>query len=201
MISDKSKLAFARFISIIFHPAILILLLPFLLIYRQTGSGFYAIKWQVFSSLFVFLAGFLIYIGERVGVFSDADVTKRKERGKFYAIIGSIVVLYIFIVIVFKGILFVPVIIALGVLFGVLLFSLINHVFKISVHSGVACAFAITIGILYGVNTFFAVIWILPVVLWSRITLKKHTLVEALSGAFLGGFITVVTYFVGKSLL
>lgn len=192
---------FARFVSIIFHPAILILLLPFLVIYRQTESGFYAVKWQVFSSLFVFLAGFLVYLGERVGIFSDADISQRGERNRFYLMITALTVLFIAIVVLLKGILFAPVVIAFGVLFGVSIFAILNHVFKISVHSGVACAFVITVGMLYGLNAFLAVIWILPAVLWARLILKKHTLKDALLGAFLGGFITILTYFIGRSLL
>lgn len=192
---------FAKFISTIFHPAILILFLPFLVIYRQTGSSIYAIKWQIFSSIFVFLGGFLLYLGEKMGVFSDEEISKRTERGKFYGIISSITILYIAIVIVFKGLLFVPVIIALGVLLGVLIFSLVNHVFKISIHSGVASAFVMTVSLLYGTNAFLAAIWILPVVVWARLVLKKHTFIEALSGALVGGVITIGTYFIGKSLL
>lgn len=191
----------ARLVSVIFHPAILILLLPFLVIYSLTESSTYAVKWQIFSSFFVFLAGLLVYIGERIGIFSDADVTKRKERGKFYAIISSVLVLYISIVIILKGILFAPAIIAFGVLFGVLLFSLLNHVFKISIHSGVACAFTISVGLLYGKSAFFATIWIVPLLIWSRLALRKHTLLEAISGGLLGGTIAAATYSIGKNFI
>lgn len=189
---------FAKLVSIIFHPAILIFLLPFLVVYRQTASSLYALKWQMFSALFVFLAGVLVFAGERIGIFSDSDLTKRKERGKFYAIISAIIVLYIAIVIILKGILFAPVVIAFGVLFGVLLFTLLNHLFKISIHSGAACAFVISLGILYGINMFFAVVWIVPLMVWARLVLKKHTLIDAISGGLLGGTITIATYLIGK---
>jgi len=201
MISVELRLAFAKLVSVVFHPAILILLLPFLVIYRQTAGSFYAMKWQIFSSLFVFLAGFLVYLGERVGVFSDADISKRPERDKFYLMITILTVLFMAIAIILEGIIFVPVIIAFGVLFGVLLFAALNHILKISIHSGVMCTFVVTMGLLYGINAFFATIWILPLVIWARVVLKKHSFKDAFWGAFLGAGITLGTFFIGRGLL
>lgn len=192
-------ISFAKIVSIIFHPAILILLLPFLIVYRQTENSLYAVKWQMFSSLFVFLAGFLVLLGERRGIFSDSDLSKRKERGRFYVMVIVLLTFYILIVVLLKGLLIAPVFIGFGALFGVLIFTMLNHFFKISVHTGASCAFVITVGILYGINAFFAVIWILPLIIWARLKLKEHTLWEAVSGATLGGLITIVTYFIGKS--
>jgi len=194
----KLSLTFAKVVSVVFHPAILILLLPFLVVYRQTESSFYALKWQMFSALFVFLAGLLVYLGEKYGIFSDSDLSKRNERNKFYAMIIILLLLYMGVVVFFEGDLSMPVIIGFGALFGVVLFGIINHVFKISLHSGVACVFVITVGILYGINAFFATIGIVPLLIWSRLALKKHTLLEAISGGLLGGTITIATYIIGK---
>lgn len=192
---------FAKLISVIFHPALLILLLPFLVVYRQTESSLYALKWELFSAFFVFLAGFLVFIGEKSGVFSDADITKRNERSKFYTMIIALLLLYIVAVVFFKGIFFPFAIIAFGTLIGVILFTIANHLFKISIHSGAVCAFVISVGIMYGINIFFAVVWILPLMIWARIILKKHTLIEAISGGTLCGIITVITYAVGRNFL
>lgn len=192
---------FAKVVSVVFHPAILILLLPFLVVYRQTESSLYALKWQMFSSLFVFLAGVLVYLGEKSGVFSDPDLTKRNERNKFYAMSIILLLLYIGSVVFFKGIFSLFVVIALGLLFGVVLFAIANHFFKISIHSGVISGFVISLGILYGINIFFVVVWIAPLMIWARLILKKHTLIEAISGGFLGGTITIATYLIGKNYL
>lgn len=192
---------FAKLVSIIFHPAILICLLPFLVVYRQTASSLYAIKWQMFSALFVFLAGLLVFLGEKLGVFSDSDLTKRNERSKFYTIAIILLLLYIGSVVFFKGIFALLVIIGFGALFGIVLFAITNHLFKISIHSGATCSFVISLGILYGINIFFAVVWIVPLVIWSRIMLKKHTIIEAISGGILGGIVTLVTYLIGKNFL
>lgn len=192
---------FARVVSVVFHPAILILLLPFLFVYRQTESSLYAIKWQMFSALFVFLAGVLVYLGEQIGVFSDSDLTKRSERNKFYLMAIILLLLYIGSIVFLKGIFSPFVIIAFGALFGIVLFAIANRFFKISVHSGAICAFVISIGIMYGIKTFFAIVWIAPLMIWARLILKKHTPIEAISGCFLGGTITVATYLIGRNYL
>ena len=192
---------FAQIISVIFHPAILIIFLPFFIIYGQTLNIVYAFKWQIISSCFVFFVGVMVWVGEKRGIFSDADLSKRKERGKFYSIVGIILTAYIILVVVLEGILSTPVIIGFGGLLTILIFSFFNHIFKISVHSGAAAAFASTLGILYGFYVFMIVVWVLPLVIWARLVLKKHTLGEALSGSLIGGIITIVTYFVGRSLM
>lgn len=189
----------AKVVSILLHPALLILLMPFLVVYKQTENSIYALKWEIFSAFFVFLAGILVFFGERSGVFSDADLTKRNERYKFYLMVITLLLLYIAVVVFFKGIFSPFVIIALGTFIGVIIFTIANHLFKISIHSGVVCALVMSVGILYGLNAFFAIVWIVPLMIWARVVLKRHTIAEAISGGTLGGLITVLTYFVGRN--
>lgn len=191
----------ARLVSIVIHPAILILAMPFLVVYRQTESSFYALKWQIFSAGFVLFAGFLVLLGERLKIFSDSDLSKKGERYRFYTMVSILVILYIAIVVFLKGIFFPFVIIGFGALFGITLFAIANHFFKISMHSGAVCAFVISVGILYGANALLAIVWIVPFMIWARIRLKKHTIMEAFSGGALGGIIALVTFLVGRRLL
>lgn len=192
---------FAKLVSLVFHPAILILILPFLVVYKQTESSLYALKWLLFSAFFVSLAGILVFFGEKIGVFSDADLTKRNERYKFYISISILALFYIAIVVYLKGITTPLAIIAVGALIGVFLFALLNHFFKISMHSGVVCAFVISVFVLYGVKTFFSIVLIAPLTIWARIVLGKHTLAEAISGGLLGGMIALVTFLIGKLII
>src|SRR3989344_8626010 len=115
----------AKLISIIFGPVVLIVLLSFLVAYKETGDSIYALKWQIFSSLFVLASGILVYLGEWIGIFSDPE-KKRKEREKFYKLVIMLLSVYIVFVVFDRGFLSVPIIVGLGALSGVFLFSFFN---------------------------------------------------------------------------
>lgn len=191
----------AQLLSFVFHPVPLFIFMPFLIIYRQTDSGFYAMKWWLFSLIFIALA-ILLIVFERVrGVFSDFDISKRKERNTFYFIVGVFALIYFVVAVLFKGVFFSMSIIALGIIAGVVFIDLANRFVKVSVHSAVCCAWVLSIGILYGKEAMFALSWIIPVTVWARLKLKKHTLAEAVIGIFIGTLVTFLTFTIGKHLL
>lgn len=187
----------AEFISYLFHPVILFLLMPFLVVYWQTGNGISALKWQIFSSAFIFLAVIIIFMEIMRGDFSDFDISKKNERLKFYIIILMIGVLYLLSAYYFKGIYFSLSIISMGIAFGIIVFAFINRFIKASVHVCVATAFVITNSILFGNTVLLLTLWIVPLLAWTRLTLKQHTIQEVLAGGFLGIVITIMTFLFG----
>ncbi|MDO8658482.1 MAG: hypothetical protein Q7K55_07100, partial [Candidatus Levybacteria bacterium] len=90
--------------------------------------------------------------------------------------------------------------ISFGIILGILVFNLVNYYTKASIHTGVACAFVISIGFLYGFSFFLGFLWIIPLIAWSRIITKNHTVKETILGGFLGGIITLLTFFIGKEI-
>ncbi|MDO8657514.1 MAG: hypothetical protein Q7K55_02140 [Candidatus Levybacteria bacterium] len=191
---------FARFISLIFNPTVFFLIMPFMVVYRQTQSGAYALKWQIFSFLFLFLGVFLFLIGRLKGAFSDEDVSKREERYRLYIMAYFLAFIYLMVSIFFKGISFPLSIISFGIIIGILIFNLVNYRIKASIHMGVACAFVITTGVLYGWVFSLVTLWIIPLVFWARIISKKHSIREAITGGILGIVITLITGLIGKQL-
>jgi len=65
----------------------------------------------------------------------------------------------------------------------------------------VATAFVTTIGILYGPNTLIYLFWIIPLTLWARHYLKKHTVLDMAIGTLVGLFITLGTLFIARMFL
>ena len=64
----------ARTISFIFNPLFLLLPIPYLLVMRETGEPLYALKWSVFTLMFVVCIGLFVLIAVRKKLFSDLDV-------------------------------------------------------------------------------------------------------------------------------
>lgn len=191
------KYRFAEFLSLLFHPVVFFFVMPFFVVYRQTASPWSAMKWMLFSSLFIDIGIVLLLLGRWRGIFSDLDISKREERTTFYLFALLLALLYLIAALFFKGILFPLSLVALGILCGIPLFFLMNRYVKASIHVGIATSFIITMVVMYGNMLFFFLWWIYPCVVWSRLVLKKHTIPEVIAGTFLGGAITGITLLLG----
>ena len=170
--------------------------MPFLVVYKQTESIEYALKWGVFSAVFVIAALCILLIGMTRRVFSDFDITHKEERKTFYLLILPLTFLYLFSALFLKGLYFPLSIIAFGLVLGGVLFTLANHFMKASVHKGVICSFSLTISILYKDFVLLSLL-LIPLVAWSRVFLKKHTMREAIAGGLLGSVVTIATFIIG----
>jgi hypothetical protein len=180
---------FAEFISFLFNPLALMFFLPYLVVFRETTSVTYALKWELFTSVFFGVIVVLFLIGKWRGFFSDYDISKREERPRLFFVVLTIAILYLLAAIFFKGILFSLSLITFGICVAILAFAIINYRFKASGHVGVATAFTVTMGTLFGAQTFFATVLIVPLVAWSRVFLHRHNVGEIIAGGFLGATI------------
>lgn len=188
----------ARVISFLFHPIVFFLIMPFLVVYKQTGNSPYALKWQFFSLFFVILGILLLLVGRWRKIFSDFDLSQKNERTKFYFVMWLLAFSYLLIALLFKGMFFYLSLMASGIVFGIVLLAVVNHYVKASIHVAVACAFAITVFILFRNETPVSVFFIIPFMGWSRLVLKRHTIHEIISGGIIGTGITLLTFLLGK---
>lgn len=191
----------AELISFIFNPAIFLFLMPFMVVYRQTTDGLYAMKWFSFTAIFIILGILLFLIGRVRGTFTDFDLSKKKERRIVYTLAWFLSLFYLLIAILFKGIFFPLSIVAIGIVLGLLVFEVVTLKVKASIHMGAACAFVVSFGLLFGANIFFMTVWTIPLVAWSRLYLRRHTLQEVLLGGFLGSTVTLITFIIGRGFI
>lgn len=194
----------ARIISFALHPVLFALLVPFLVVYKESANIMYGLQWTFFSSFFLFLAAalfFILYPKSKIGdIDRDLDISHKENRHIFYSICAFISILFFIISVLFKGFFFPLSIISLGLLLGIISFDLLNYYLKVSIHVAIATAYIVTFYVLYGFWPFLGVVWILPVIIWARLYLKKHTKKEVIAGVVLGAFIVLVTVFIGKQL-
>lgn len=196
-----NKKVFAEVVSLVFHPVIFALFIPFLFIYRKTKNPFYSLEWVAFSCFFLLFGILLLYLVRPNEFFSDFDISKREKRVIFYSISCFIAVLYFAVAVIFKGIFFPLSIISLGIILGLVTLEIVNFYLKVSLHASVITAFVITVGLLYGIKIFLWIIVLVPLICWSRFFLKKHTLRELIAGIIVGSFTTLITFIIGKLLV
>lgn len=191
----------AEFISLVLGPLTFLVLMPAVIVYRQTGNLSYAFEWELFSLFFILIGVALFFIYRGRGVFSDFDLSKKPERQKFYHLVLVLSFVYFISTALIKGFFFHLTAIILSVFLIILAFDVVNNFLKASIHLGVVCAFVFSMGIFYGLNTFLLLFPLIPLMAWSRFKLKKHTLMELLVGGLIGTGATLLSFFVWRILI
>ena len=121
---------------------------------------------------------------------TDSDISKRQDR--FTPLIVGIVSYFIgFLVLLFLNIdnFLTALLLCYSINTGVVL--LITFKWKISVHTtGLSGPVGALILLLGPIGALFGILY--PLLIWSRVTLEKHTLAQAIAGGVQGFFLTVL---------
>jgi len=173
----------AVFISRLFDPVFLI---PLMLAAAVAWSLLNGLRWRFILILLLIdgLIPFFYFVHLlTTKEISDWDTTKRQQRVKLY---GATLIIHA------VGVIFawaLGKIILAKILFSfwtlAFVYTLVTLIWKISLHTGVFATAATFAAVLFGTNW----IWLsafLPVIAWSRLRLKKHTLSQVIVGALLG---------------
>lgn len=187
----------AKIISIIFNPLVLSSPIAFALVYVTSGNLQYSLMWALVSLVFALIIAAFVYVGMKIGMFSNFDVSIRTQRKPVFIFAGLVIFLYILLILILHG----PKVLLLGlgvVLLGTIAAEVINKKIKASMHLAVATAFSFVYAIFFG-----GYFWILPLVIpaavaWSRIKLKRHSPLEVLVGAAFGLSLVVVFLLIVK---
>lgn len=188
----------ARLLSFLLNPIFILIPVPYLLVYRQTYDVIYSLKWSIISVIFLGATGLFMLFAVWRGVFSDLDVSKRKQRPLLFLVVFIITLSYLLLIKYVNGpqILFISII---GVLIGILFISVVNEKIKASLHMATITSVLLTIGILYGVH--IVTFMLVPILAWARVRAKRHSLQETLVGITAGAFVTLVMYISMRYLL
>jgi len=157
-----------------------------------------AIKWSLIligiNILPIFL--FLIYLARHHSV--DAILSNtRGQRIKIYVLALVLSLVSCTVLFILRAPL---ILLSLNIagLSGIISFMFINLRWKISLHTAFITALATMLYILYGLISVITVV-LIPLVVWSRIELKQHTIAQVTAGALFGNLILVaVFYFMGQ---
>ena len=184
----------ANLTSNILNPFLMSLVVILLLSFESTSSTFDALKWSLILIAVSILPVFLIIVclvhnQKLEGIF----VSPRRQRNKIYllasvcAVVGCIILLYL-------GAPLVLVATFVAGLSAILIFTCINLLWKISLHTAFIAASVTVLIILYGsIGTVTAVL--LPPIAWARIELEHHSPPQVAAGAILAALIVVVVFY------
>lgn len=189
----------ARILSFIFNPLFLLLPIPYLLVIRETGDIIYALKWSVFTLLFILCIGLFVLISVRKGYFTDLDVSKREQRPQLFLFVSLVAIIYFVSLFFLQGP--IALFIALGGIFlSILIFTFLNTRIKASIHSASVAAFATAMVLLYG-RDFLVLLLLIPLIGWARVRINRHTKREVYVGTITAIVLTIGMYLLFKVVL
>ena len=199
-----NKFKIAKTISTITNPPIitipLFLIICSVLSFNNNGFDFNKfIVLEVISLIFASLLpmAIILFWAKRLG--TDSDISNRSDR--YTPLIVGIISYFIgFLICLILNLdnFLTLLLLCYSVNTGVVL--LITTKWKISVHTtGMSGPVAALILLLGPFGALFALLY--PVIIWSRVLLKKHTLAQAIAGGVQGFFLTIIEMYLFSILL
>ena len=190
----KSKLKIAKTISTFTNPPIISIPLFLIICLTLTINNLWEFPLlELISIVFASILPMAIILFWAKISGDDNDISTRQNR-YIPMVIGSVSYFIGFIICIFLKLN--PFLTFLFLCYAVNTFimMLITTQWKISIHttglSGPVCALIILLG---PIGAIFGLIY--PVLIWSRVTLKKHTMAQAIAGGVAGFFLTAFEMF------
>ena len=183
----------ASLTSNILDPFLVSLVLILLLSFKSASSTLDAVKWSLISITVSILPVFsvIIYLVRNHRLESSFIITRR-QRTKIYLLAGVCAGIGC---IIFPYLGAPPTLRATFVagLSAVVVFMCVNLLWKISLHTAFVTASVTVLIILYGSIAAVTVV-LVPLIAWSRIELKHHSLAQVAAGALLAALIVVIVF-------
>jgi len=188
----------AKIISSLFDPPVLAIIILFVSIIKspmnQLETFFWSMSVVVLNGLIPLL--FLFYFNKKGYIFDgklDSTDTRRNR-------IPMLVIFLIAVTIEFLGLYFTrqyqPLMaVFTGGIISIALVIVITYYWKISLHAAMITFFVMMGIYLFGWNL-WPIILLIPIVMWSRLVLKRHTIWQLLAGMILAFAVVTVTFVV-----
>ena len=182
----------AQVISFLFNPVMMLVFVPLFLVYKTTGDVILAFAWTVYTMIFLIAISFFVIYGVHKKIFTDLDVSVRKQRPTLFIVGLVMAVVYLWGLSFLNG----PKIltfVTIGFIAGVLIMAVINTKLKVSFHVSTASALLFALAIVYQ-GYYYLTLLLIPAIAWARLRIKRHTLPETIVGAFLGILLSLGMY-------
>lgn len=186
---DKTKIA--RIITDIFNGSITMILAPLIAV---LVSPLEPKQKVLFISLYILIPTLPYIILSRIGKISDYDFTKREERPPYFIALSLFFGVMLIAVRQFGVEQLTNVALCLFVVSSVI--TAITFSWKISGHMTYSTFLFCTLAYLFPSPYIYILFIFLPLIAWTRVELKKHTLAQVLAGTLTTLTICILIYWV-----
>lgn len=187
-------LKLAQIISGIFNPLVLTVFITAGIVYQETENVIYSSKWFLVAAAFSLLFALFIVISIKKGIFSNFDVSTKKQRPILF-LAGTVGVICAMIFVMLtngSGHLMISLFVAL---LGIGVYQLVVLLkVKASVHMGILTIFVSFFIFLFGLAV-TPMLLLIPLVGWARVKEKEHTVPEVMAGLGIGIILSALLIF------
>jgi putative transposase len=176
--------ALAKIISSILAPLVVVIPATFVVSYFGTKNIILSLEWTLVSLAFILvLIAPLVFLVKK-GQFANLDVSVQQQRPLLFLIEFIFALVYFAVLYFFHA----PKDLFIGIItiFALLIvFGIVNKFIKASGHVGMLAAI-ITLFVFKGGPIYLWGFILVPILAWSRIKIKRHTLKEVIAGLIVG---------------
>lgn len=180
---------FADCIALIGHPIVLGVLGLLTIVFNTIMTPNERVFYLLLLMLLTFApAALYLFVHFRGNIFQMLELINREARLIPYIlmIVGAVVAVTILVYIEAPRTLFIMTLVLLA---NEIVLGTINFWTKVSIHTATPTFTAMTLGYLMNAN-WYLLLFVIPFIAWARVYRKRHTLVQAISGAGFAGAIT-----------
>lgn len=151
-----------------------------------------AVVWTLYTLAFLVLISCFLWYGVHKKFFTDFDVSKKEQRPLLFFVSFIMLAVYLGGILLFSGPSILAVI-AVCLLVGIIFVSVINTRIKASMHLATLSAMVVPF-VFVNRGWSIALLSLIPIVAWSRISLKRHTRNEVIVGSIVGTVLSLSIY-------
>jgi hypothetical protein len=187
---------FARAVSFLLGPTFTLFPIIFISVAKFSHDYSHALKWTIISYAFVLPVVLFVIAGVILGYFSNFDVSKKEQRPLLFSFSAAVMFCYFLFIFIFNGpkILYVDL---FAIVLGLIVIIFVNKWIKASIHLATLTSAVLFIEIVYKGYTFL-LLGLIPLLAWSRVKTKEHSVKETIIGTVLGIVITLLVYLITK---
>lgn len=190
--AHKMSIKIAKIVSVLLAPLVIVVPGVFLLVFIQKYNLQIALYWALLLLFFIVPLWAIIFWLTKAKKFSDFDVSTQKQRPLLFAIEAIFTASYLGTAYLFHAPseLFVGVIMIVALL---AVMSIVNKFIKASGHLAMLSG-GLTLFVLIGGSVYMFGYLLIPVLVWSRLKLKRHTFREVILGIIIGISVSSLVY-------
>lgn len=187
---------FAQMISRLFDPPVLGLVILLVAIGKSPMTTTETIYWvtavMTMNGLIPFL--FYVYFTKKGIVFDETLDHREVHRQRVWIFMVFLVVVALeFFVLAFTKQYQPLMLVFTGGFFAIALGLFITYFWKISLHSALTTFFVMMLVGIFGLKV-WPIVFFIPLVIWARLIMKRHTMSQLFAGSILALVITIVTF-------
>jgi len=196
-IKENNLTKFAEYISTIFNPGVLAILILLAAVYKSGMPFSVAVGWYVAILVLNGLIPGLVYLffTSKGYIFDDTLHNKKvhRERVVLFGLFLTVTAIELLILVCTRMFYQPMYAVLVGGIVAIVIAGGVSYFWKVSMHSSMITFFVLMLILIFG-PAWWSVIFLIPLVWWARLVLYRHTIWQLLAGMIFSIIVALGTF-------